>query len=64
MAEENVLADPKQMYVGDSQLVRGFAKAIYEITGTRPVDPDLFALVHETMAYGGKVDWRYQPYQR
>jgi hypothetical protein len=26
-------------------------------------DPDLFALVHETMAYGGKVDWRYQLYQ-
>lgn len=24
-------------------------------------DPDLFALVDETMAYHGKVDWRYQP---
>jgi hypothetical protein len=24
-------------------------------------DPDLYALVHETMAYGGKVDWRYSP---
>ncbi len=24
-------------------------------------DPGLFDLVHETMAYGGKVDWRYQP---
>jgi hypothetical protein len=24
-------------------------------------DPDLFALVHETMAYDGRVDWRYQP---
>jgi hypothetical protein len=24
-------------------------------------DPDLFALVDETMAYKGKVDWRYQP---
>jgi len=24
-------------------------------------DPDLFALVEETMAYNGKVDWRYQP---
>ena len=23
-------------------------------------DPELFALVHETMAYNGKVDWRYQ----
>ena len=24
-------------------------------------DPDLFSLVDETMAYHGKVDWRYQP---
>jgi len=24
-------------------------------------DPDLFAIVDETMAYKGKVDWRYQP---
>lgn len=24
-------------------------------------DPDLFALVHETMAYENRVDWRYQP---
>jgi hypothetical protein len=22
-------------------------------------DPDLFALVNETMAYDGHVDWRY-----
>jgi len=27
----------------------------------RDYDPDLFALVHGTMAYDGKVDWRYQP---
>jgi hypothetical protein len=25
-------------------------------------DPDLFALVNETMQYETKVDWRYQPY--
>jgi alpha-glucosidase len=25
-------------------------------------DPDLFALVNETMAYEGKVDWRYKPW--
>jgi len=24
-------------------------------------DPDLYALVHETFAYAGKVDWRFQP---
>jgi hypothetical protein len=27
-------------------------------------DPDLYALVHETMAYGGHVDWRFQPAER
>ena len=27
----------------------------------REYDPELYALVHETMAYGGQVDWRYQP---
>jgi DUF1680 family protein len=27
-------------------------------------DPELYALVHETMAYGGKVDWRFQPASR
>lgn len=27
----------------------------------RDYDPDLFALVHETMAYEGRVDWRYAP---
>jgi hypothetical protein len=27
-------------------------------------DPDLFALVNETMAYETQVDWRYQPYER
>ena len=26
-------------------------------------DPDLFALVNETMAYESHVDWRYEPYQ-
>ena len=27
-------------------------------------DPYLFALVDETMAYAGKVDWRYRPFPR
>lgn len=26
-------------------------------------DPDLFALVQQTMAYRGRVDWRYQPWR-
>ena len=27
-------------------------------------DPDLYGLVHETMAYGGHVDWRFEPARR
>lgn len=153
VGEENVLADPRDIYVGDNQVIRVFADAIHRVTGTRPVDPDfenrprgiwqqyelrlqrlderfdamlretferawaagkwrgsaaaadhiaywtvgvlayfdalgqdaapndaahqidtrerlreydpdLFALVNETMAYQGKVDWRYRPYRR
>ncbi len=150
VAEENVLADPRQPNIGDNQLLRVLAKAIHQVAGTRPVDPnwekrprnvwqqyelrlqrldarfderlkqlydqaianqkwrgtsashdrvaywaagvltyfhargqdaapastdhpiltrdalkeydpDLFALVHETFAYSGRVDWRFQP---
>ncbi len=150
VGEENLLADPREPKVGDNQLIRVFAKALHQVAGTRPIDPDwetrprgiwqqyelrvkrldvrfdeklkelheealsaghwkgtsaahhrveywaegvlayfdapgqqaapndapspintrealkeydphLFALVHETMAYSGKVDWRFQP---
>ena len=27
----------------------------------RAYDPNLYALVSQTMAYQGHVDWRYQP---
>jgi alpha-glucosidase len=30
----------------------------------REYDPELFAVVHETMAYQGKVDWRFVPARR
>jgi hypothetical protein len=145
--QANVLADPGEMYVGDNQVVRVLADALYRVAGQRPVDPDfrgdqqyelrvkrldlqfdqavtalyeqamaagkwrgtqavtdrfaywtagvlayfdavghdaapldaphpirtreqlqtydpgLFALVDETMAYAGKVDWRYRPFR-
>jgi len=149
VGEENMMADPRQPNVGDNQVIRVFAKALYQVAATRPVDPnwekpgrevqqyelrvkrldlqfderlkqvyeraisagkwkgtaavhdrvaywaegvlayfdalgqdaaphdaahpistrealkdydlDLYALVNETMAYTGKVDWRYQP---
>ncbi|HOB32877.1 MAG TPA: hypothetical protein PKH32_08365, partial [Verrucomicrobiota bacterium] len=40
VAQENVLADPKAMYVGANQVIRVFADAIYRIAGTRPVIPN------------------------
>ncbi len=39
-AEENVLADPRDPNVGDCQVIRVFARAIYHVAGTRPVDPN------------------------
>src|SRR5262245_2230718 len=149
VGEENVLADPRQPRAGDQHLIRLLAKAVYQVAGQRPIDPnwenrgrsvqqyelrvrrlderfvarlkelfgkasaaekwrgtaaiqdpvaywavgvlayfdalgqddaptdaahpiatrellkeydpDLFAVVHETMAYHGKVDWRFAP---
>jgi hypothetical protein len=40
VGEENVLGDPTRPDVGPNQIVRLFAKALYHVTGTRPVDPD------------------------
>ncbi len=148
VSEESVLANPNDMYVGANQVIRVFADAIYQVTGTRPeipnfrgnqqyelrlqrmdirfdnklkdlyekamadkkwqctgaannrvaywtegvlayfdalgqddtpvgashpistreklqaYDPNLYALVNETMAYETQVDWRYQPYKK
>ena len=149
VGEENVLANPRDPNVGDNQVIRVFADALYRVTASRAVDPnwdnrrgavqqyelrvkrldvrfdeklkelfekatsagkwkgtaaihdraaywtegalayfdalgqdaspndtahpintrealkdydpDLFALVNETMAYAGHVDWRYKP---
>lgn len=150
VGEENVLGDPGDNGIGSSEVIREFAKAMYQVCGSRPVDtnwdnrgrdvqqyelyvkrldvgfdqklkqiydsamssgkwrgtpavndhaeywaqgvlayfnavgqqaapndaphaistrellkeydPDLFALVNETMAYDGRVDWRYARY--
>ena len=35
-----MLADPKDPYATGCQVIRVFAKAIYHVTGTRPVDPN------------------------
>jgi len=38
--QANVLADPQDPYATGCQVIRGFAKAFYHVTGTRPVDPN------------------------
>lgn len=38
--EENVLGDPRQPLVGDHQVIRLFATALYRATARRPVDPN------------------------
>jgi hypothetical protein len=40
VAEENVLGDPRDPLVGHNEVIRVFAKALYDVCGTRPVDPD------------------------
>jgi len=40
VAEENVLADPNAAYNGGNQVLRVFAQALYEVCGTRPIDPN------------------------
>jgi hypothetical protein len=40
VGQENVLAEPKDPYATGCQVIRAFAKALYYVTGTRPVDPN------------------------
>ncbi|MEN6425468.1 MAG: hypothetical protein ABFE13_08900, partial [Phycisphaerales bacterium] len=40
VGEEDVLANPRDMYVGANQVIRVFADAIWRVTGTRPADPN------------------------
>jgi hypothetical protein len=38
--EENVLGLPTDRFAGKSMVVSEFARALYRVTGARPVDPD------------------------
>ena len=40
VGEENVLADPAEPNVGDNQVIRTLAGAIYQVTANRPEDPN------------------------
>ena len=40
VGEENVLGDPGDPRVGDNRVVRLFARALYDVTGHRAIDPN------------------------
>lgn len=40
VGEENVLSDPRDPGVGDNQVIRVLASAVYGVTAGRPVDPN------------------------
>jgi hypothetical protein len=40
VSEENVLANPRDPNVGDNQVIRVFADALYRVTASRPIDPN------------------------
>jgi alpha-glucosidase len=40
VSEENVLSLPKEPFVGECMVVHVFAKALYHVTGLRPIDPN------------------------
>ena len=40
VGEENALANPRDPNVGDNQVIRVFADALYRVTSSRPVDPN------------------------
>jgi hypothetical protein len=40
VAEENVMGNPNDPGVGACQTIREFARALYQVCGTRPVDPN------------------------
>lgn len=47
--------------VGQGVSPNDAARPITTREALKRYDPDLFSLVDETMAYRGRVDWRYQP---
>jgi alpha-glucosidase len=40
VAEENVLSNPSDPMIGDSQVIRVMATTLHRVTGARPVDPN------------------------
>jgi hypothetical protein len=46
---------------GQDAAPTGVAHPITSRESLKTYDPELFGLVHETMAYAGHVDWRFRP---
>jgi alpha-glucosidase len=38
--EEKILENPRESHTADSPIIRQFARALYHVTGTRPLDPN------------------------
>ena len=55
VSEENVLGNPRNPNVGDNQVIRAFAHAIYRVCGTRPVDPNWEKRGREVQQYELRV---------
>jgi hypothetical protein len=55
VGEENVLADPAQPRVGDNEVIRVFARALYQITATRSADPNWSKRGNEVQQYELRV---------
>jgi hypothetical protein len=55
VGQENLLAGPRDPYAGESQVIRAFAKAIYYVTGTRPVDPNWDSRRRDVQQYEMRV---------
>jgi alpha-glucosidase len=55
VGEENVLANPQGPLVGDNQVIRVFARALYQVAGTRPVDPNWEKRGREAQQYELRV---------
>lgn len=55
VAEENVLNDPARPRTGDSQLIGAFARAMLQVAGTRPADPNWDRRGREVQQYELRV---------
>jgi alpha-glucosidase len=55
VGEENVLANPREPNVGGNQVIRVFARALHQLCGARPVDPNWEKRGREVQQYELRV---------